>query len=222
MSDDLAPDLAEMFSQEFWDTRYRTADVIWSGNPNPRLVEQASGLAPGTALDVGCGEGADAIWLAALGWRVTGVDVSQVALDRAAERAAEAGAGIAGLITWQQADVLSWDPAPQQFSLVSAQFMQLPRPARESLHRRLAAAVRPGGTLLIVGHHPSDLHTSVPRPALPDLFFTADEIAANLDPGAWQIVVAAAPQRQALDPDGRSVTIHDAVLNARRRARPAV
>lgn len=217
MSHDHTSDMTALFSQEFWDARYRSADVIWSGDPNPHLVEQAAGLTPGTALDVGSGEGADAIWLASRGWHVTGIDVSTVALDRAAQRAAEAGEEVADRITWQQGDLLSWDPAPLQFDLVSAQFMHLPRLPLESLHRRLAAAVRPGGTLLIVGHHPSDLDTSVARPNLPDTFYTAEQVAAVLDPDDWQIIAAAAPERQTLDPDGRPVTIRDAVLHATRR-----
>ena len=83
--------------------------------------------------------------------------------------------------------------------------------------RRLAAAVRPGGTLLIVGHHPSDLETTVGRPNIPDLFFTAEEVAAALQPDDWQVIVAAAPERQLLDPDGQPVTIRDAVMHAVRR-----
>jgi len=173
---------------------------------------------PGTALDVGSGEGADAIWLAARGWQVTAIDVSTVALDRAAQQAADAGQEIAERISWQQADILAWDPTPRQFDLVSAQFMHLPPVAHEVVHRRLAAAVRPGGTLLVVGHHPSDLETSVGRWNVPGFLFTADEIAATLDPDAWQVIVAAARERQALDPDGRPVTIRDAVLQARRHS----
>jgi SAM-dependent methyltransferase len=214
VSHDHSPDISVLFTQEFWDERYRSADTIWSGNANPHLVATATDLVPATALDIGSGEGADAIWLASRGWHVTGIDVSSVALARAAKRAAEAGEQIAGRITWQQADALSWDPAPLQFDLVSAQFMYLPRPALESLHRRLAAAVRPGGTLLIVGHHPSDLETSMGRPNLPDLMFTADQIAAILDADDWHIVAAAAPERQAVDPGGRSIIIRDAVLHA--------
>lgn len=214
---DHPPD-ADMFTQEFWDQRYRSADRVWSGNPNPHLVATVTDLAPAAALDVGSGEGADAIWLASRGWRVTAVDVSAVALDRAAERAAQIGGRVADRITWQQADVLSRDPAPLQCDLVSAQFMHLPRPALESLHRRLAAAVRPGGTLLIVGHHPSDLDTSMGRPNLPDLMFTAEQIAATLPTEDWEIVTAASPERQAIDPDGRAITIRDAVLRALRHS----
>lgn len=219
MSHDDTMDPAEVLTREFWDTRYRSADQIWSGNPNPRLAEQIADLPPGTALDVGSGEGADAIWLAARGWHVTGIDLSMVALERAAKRAAEEGADIAARITWEEADVLSWDPAPRQFDLVSAQYMHLPTLARESLHRRLAAAVRPGGTLLIVGHHPSDLETHAGRWRLSDFFYTEDQVAATLEPNDWQIVVAASPERQALDPNGNGqpITIRDAVLHAVRR-----
>lgn len=99
------------FTQEFWDARYRSR-TVWSGNPNPLLVEYAAGLTPGTVLDVGSGEGADAIWLASRGWQVTGADLSTVALEHAARNAAEAGEDIAGRITWQHADFLTWDPAP--------------------------------------------------------------------------------------------------------------
>ncbi|WP_329111172.1 class I SAM-dependent methyltransferase [Micromonospora sp. NBC_01699] len=205
-----------LFTREFWDERYRSADRIWSGNPNPHLVTTATDLEPASALDVGSGEGADAIWLADRGWRVTGVDISGVALTRAAERAAEAGPEIAERITWQRADLLSWAPEPARYDLVQAQFVHLPPAELEPLHRRLAAAVRPGGTLLVVGHHPSDLDTSIGRPNLPDLMFTAEHIAAVLDPADWDIVTTA-PERPAVDPEGRTITIRDAVLRAHRR-----
>ncbi len=217
MSHDPTADDVIRFTREFWDDRYRSVDHLWSEKPNPRLVEHAADLAPGDALDVGSGEGADAIWLAARGWRVLGVDVSTVALDRAAEHAARSGQAVVDRITWQQADLLSWDPGPGQFDLVSAQFMHLPRLALASLHRRLAAAVRAGGTLLVVGHHPSDRQTSARRPDHPELLFTAEDVAADLDPDTWQVILAAAPEREATDPDGVPVTVRDAVLHAVRR-----
>lgn len=212
-----ATDTTVLFTKEFWDARYRSAGMIWSGNPNPRLVEHAVDLALGTALDVGCGEGADAIWLAARGWQVTGLDLSTVALDRAAERAAAASEAVAARITWQQADLLSWDPAPMRFDLVSAQFIHLPKAERDPVFQRLAESVSPGGTLLIVGHHPSDLQTTLRRPQQPELFFTAADVAAFLDPQEWEMIVSAAVPRGTTDPEGRTVTIHDAVLRARRR-----
>ncbi|SEC66771.1 class I SAM-dependent methyltransferase [Rhodococcus koreensis] len=218
MTHEHTPDTTDFLSQEFWDERYRSTTAVWSGNPNPRLVEQIADVTTGGALDVGSGEGADAIWLATRGWNVTGVDVSTVALERAAARAAEAGSEIADRTTWEQADIVSWEPPARRFDLVSAHFMHLPGPARESLHRRLAGAVRPGGRLLVVGHHPSDLETSVGRPNVPDMLFTPEQVAAVLDPAEWEILVSAVPSREALDPDGRPVTIHDAVLHAVRRA----
>src|SRR5437868_11485422 len=102
-------DNLDMFTQEFWDARYRSADRIWSGNPNQHLVAQVAELISGMALDVGSGEGADAIWLAARGWQVTAIDVSTVALERAAEQAAAAGRQLADRITWLRADVQSCD-----------------------------------------------------------------------------------------------------------------
>jgi SAM-dependent methyltransferase len=147
-------------------------------------VAEVAELPPGTALDAGCGEGADALWLAARGWRVTAVDIARTALDRAAAHAAG-----------------GWD-------LVSAQYIHLPPAERDSLVRRLAAAVAPGGTLLVVAHHPSDLETTIGRPALPEVFYTADELAAGLDPDRWQVVTADARPREEKDPDGRVVTMY--------------
>jgi SAM-dependent methyltransferase len=203
----------EPFDQAFWDDRYRSHTTLWSGNPNPRLVAEVTGLTPSTALDVGCGEGADAIWLAGQGWRVTGVDISAVALERAAGHAAAAGAGVADRIAWLRQDLTDWEP-PHPYDLVSAQYVHVPSALRLVLFERLAAAVAPRGTLLIVGHHPSDMHTTVPRPKMPDLFYSGDDIAEQLDPGHWDVVTNTAAPRSATDPEGRSVTVHDTVLRA--------
>lgn len=131
-----------------------------------------------------------------------------------APHAAEAGTAVEQRIEWVHEDVLTWVPEPSAYDLVSAQFMHLPAEPRESLFRRLAVSVAPGGTLLIVGHHPSDLQTTVPRPPMPELFFTAGEIAGSLDHQQWDILIADAVARPAKDPKGQDVTIHDAVLCA--------
>lgn len=200
------------YTQEFWDDRYGSADKIWSGRPNAQLVAQVADLPPGDALDVGSGEGADAIWLASRGWQVTAVDVSAVALERASAAVAAEGEQMAARITWEQRDMLAWDPGPERFDLVSAQFMHLPRPAQDAMHTRLAAAVRPGGTLLIVGHLHDELHAHIaPR------FRPAEDIAATLDPADWQVLVATAVERSGTGPDGEPVTLSDSILRAERR-----
>lgn len=198
--------------EAFWDARYREADAIWSGNPNPQLVAEVADLPPGTALDVGSGEGADAIWLAGRGWRVTAADLSSVALERAGRHAA--AAGVADRITWLHADLTGQGP-DRSYDLVSAQFMHLPGEQLRALHRRLAAAVAPGGTLLLVGHDLSDLE-AVPRHLPPDMFFSAPDVAARLDPREWETLVAESRPRPALDPGGRPVVLRDATLRARR------
>lgn len=206
-----------MFGAEFWDERYRSHVAVWSGQPNPQLVAEVADLAPGSALDVGSGEGADAIWLAAHGWEVTAVDFSVVALQRGAAHSELLGADVAERIRWVQENILTWMPAEGSFDLVSSQFMHQPPDARRLLFARLAEAVASGGTLLIVGHHPSDLESGAHRPPEPDLFYTAEEIAGSLDGDEWDVQVTDTRPRLGVDRDGRQITIHDAVLRARRR-----
>jgi len=205
------------FDESFWDERYRQHGSVWSRDPNPSLMAEAASLRPGSALDVGSGEGADSIWLARQGWRVTAVDISSVALARAAERAAE-DATVAGRIVWVHHDLTAMPPPAGTFDLVSAQFMHLPLAQRTELYHRLAASVAPGGTFLIVGHHPDDLATGIRRPSQPGLLFTPEEIAAELDPEEWQIDVCEARRRSVRDADGNSVTVTDSVLRAHRRS----
>jgi SAM-dependent methyltransferase len=211
--------MPEQFDEAFWDERYGSRDALWSGKPNRHLVSEADGVAPGTALDVGCGEGADAIWLAERGWVVRAIDLSTVALRRAADNAERVGPAVSQRITWDHVDLLEWDPTPARYDLVSSQYTHLRSGTRKVLFDQLAAAVAPGGTLLLVGHHPSDLETTMARPKEPDLFFTGDDIVAQLNPDDWDIVTNAAIAGTATDPDGLTVTIHDTVLRARRRDR---
>ncbi|MGH3942357.1 MAG: hypothetical protein ACRDTG_27805 [Pseudonocardiaceae bacterium] len=117
----------------------------------------------------------------------------------------------------EAAHLTTWAPAEGPFDLVSAQFMHLPTASRQALFARLATMVAPGGTLLIVGHHPSDMQTTIPRPHIPDLYYTAEEIGDSLDPDQWDVLVADTRPRPVNDPEGQEVTIHDAVLQARKR-----
>jgi len=212
-----APAAGPVFGAQFWDERYRSAQRVWSGNPNPQLVAEVAGRPPGRALDVGCGEGADAIWLAGQGWTVVAADISGVALERAADHAQDKDPAAAARITWRQVDLLAQPPEPDSFDLVSAQFMQLPPEARARLFTSLAAAVRNGGLLLVVGHHPSDLGTGVPRPQLPEVFYGPEEIAGLLGK-SWTIQVCEARPRPARTADGNDVTVHDTILLATRSA----
>ena len=206
------------FTEEFWDERYGSHERVWSGKPNTALVAEAGLLTPGTALDVGCGEGADAMWLAARGWRVTGMDVSGVALERAATHTPPE---LASLITWSRVDLTTWEPSAR-YDLVSAQFVlhfpEALHPERDRLFAKLASAVAPGGSLIVVGHSVLDLGTTIPRPPDASLFFTADDLAAQLDPPNWALVTAENRPRP-WQHDGRDVLLHDAVLRAQRRGR---
>lgn len=214
----LRPEPTELVLDEaFWEERYRSHEAVWSGRPNPQLVAEAGGLTPGTALDVGSGEGADALWLAQRGWQVTAVDFSTTALARAARHAGTLGPDVAERVTWTHRDLMAWVPPATAFDLVTAQYLHtLPGP-RRSILAGLADAVAPGGILLVVGHHPLDLQTPVPRPPRPELFPTAEDLAAALDPHRWEVLVVEARPRPATAPDGRAATVHDAVLTARRR-----
>jgi SAM-dependent methyltransferase len=207
----------DRFGPDFWDERYRSARRIWSGDPNPQLVTEVAGRPPGRALDVGAGEGADAIWLARQGWAVVAADISGVALERAAQHTRDTAPAVADRIEWRQVDLLASPPEPGSFDLVSTQFMQMPPEPRTRLFTALIGSVRAGGTLLVVGHHPSDLTTGVPRPPMPELFYSPDEIATLLD-HSWTVEVSEARPRPATTPEGAEVTVHDSVLVATRRA----
>jgi SAM-dependent methyltransferase len=204
----------DRWTAEFWDERYRSAPALWSGNANEVVMAEADDLPPGRALDVGCGEGGDAFWLAARGWHVDGVDVSQVALDRAASHARDAGPEIADRLSWTQRDVLAWQPPAAAYDLVYLSFLHLPSTARLRAYAALADAVAPGGTFLVVAHHPLDIGV-VPRPPEPDLYFTGEDLAAELDE-TWEIVTSEARARPGRHPDGWDVTLHDTVLRATR------
>ncbi|WP_309649113.1 methyltransferase domain-containing protein [Nocardioides sp.] len=211
---DMPADITDLYSQATWDTRYAESDRVWSGNPNPRLVEHVADLTPGRALDVGCGEGADVVWLAGQGWQVTGADVSPVALAKAGAHAAEAG--VRGSVELVQVDVIAGEALPGGQDLVSVQFFHPPAEMFVEVHQRLGAAVAPGGHLLVVGHHPDDLATGARRPHGPDLLFTPERVVAALDQADWEIVVVAAPTREHQHADG-PVTVRDTVVLAKRR-----
>ena len=209
------PDEAAMFTQEFWDERYAGSTRVWSGKPNQRLVEQVAGLTPGRALDVGCGEGADVVWLAQQGWLVVGSDVSQVALDRAAAHAADEG--VAERTSWARVDVVGGQPLPGGMDLVTAHYLHPPLDLFATTYGAMVDAVRAGGTLLVVGHHPADAGTGLRNPALAHLLFGPERLVALLHPEAWDVAVAETPTREVTDNDGARITVTDTVVRATRR-----
>ena len=131
-----------------WDERYAAAEQLWSGEPNQALVTAVADRTPGRVLDVGCGEGADAVWLAQQGWLVTGLDVSGVALARAAAHAADAGV----IITWVHAGLVEANLRRGSFDLVSAQYPVLAKTPGKVAEHALLDAVASHGTLAIVHH----------------------------------------------------------------------
>ena len=182
------------------------------------LVIETASLAPGRALDIGCGEGADALWLAERGWQVLGIDVSDVAIDRARDealtRTAPGGPGLDGSAEFRRADLREWVSELRAFDLVIAFFVHLPVDERDLVFTRLADAVAPGGTLLLVGHAVSDATSGVGRPAA---HLLVDE--SDLLPYAAGFRVAATSTRPR-QVDGPSetepLTVHDVVLVAQR------
>ncbi|MGH3635878.1 MAG: class I SAM-dependent methyltransferase [Mycobacterium sp.] len=200
-------------AQEFWEQRYAGADRVWSGRVNARLAEVAAQLTPGRALDLGCGEGADAIWLAEHGWQVVAVDVAETALQRGA---AEARArNVLDRISFQRYDLSESFP-DENFDLVSAQYLHSPvRLERETVLRRASASVKPGGVLLIVDHGSAppwmsnDHHHDFP---------SADEVVASLqlDEHRWRRVRMEKAERETIGPDGRPATLIDNIIVLRR------
>jgi 2-polyprenyl-3-methyl-5-hydroxy-6-metoxy-1,4-benzoquinol methylase len=205
----------EMFEPEAWQERYSGDGTIWSGNPNAQLVAEASRLAPGTAIDVGCGEGGDVIWLARQGWTVTGADFSANGLARAARHADEAG--VADRVQWWQVDARSFDPGGRTYDLVTTHFLHPPDGGMVDVTRRLAGAVAPGGHLLVVGHAPSAVFTQLSESHRRAMFL-AEELVPSL-PGDFD-VIAAEERPRTMTRDGVTMDVHDATLLARRRPLP--
>ncbi|MCW2778687.1 MAG: Methyltransferase type 11 [Frankiales bacterium] len=206
----------DVMSEQAWDERYRRGDAGgWSGAPNAVLVQEVEQLTPGRALDVGCGEGGDALWLASRGWTVIGADLSGVVLERAAVRAQGRGLQVA----WEHRDVLTWSPPTTTYELASACFLHPSGDNRPAVHARLAAAVAPGGHLLLVAHAPSHAATltGTPFEGLP-LFATPEQVVADLDLDAFDVRVAEVRSRASAGHGGHGGgVVEDVVVHAVRR-----
>ncbi|MCZ4607782.1 class I SAM-dependent methyltransferase [Streptomyces sp. Lzd4kr] len=200
----------------FWDDVYAARPAAGGPQPNARLTETVTGLPPGDAMDLGCGDGGDALWLARLGWNVTAVDISAVAVERFAALARSHGLG--DRVTTVRADLHRSFP-PGGFDLVCAHYLHTPFDLdRATVLRSAAHALRPGGRLLVVDHGSAapwswnqdpDIHYPSPR-----------EVASGIDlaPETWTVERADAPRRIATGPDGRTAEVTDHVLLVRRTA----
>jgi SAM-dependent methyltransferase len=196
-----------------WDARYCEGDgPRWSGRPNGRFLVEIAGLTPGRALDVGCGEGADAIWLAGCGWTVTAIDISEVAVARARAAAELAGAAV----DWICGDALQMAVPAGSFALVSMQYPALPKAAGEVAVRALLDAVRPGGLLLAVYHDLDEEHREhmKSRGVDPADYVGIDDLCRLLGDDFTVELHAVRPR---IDPPPDTPHVADAVLRARRR-----
>lgn len=196
-----------------WDARYGEREGgMWSGQPNGRLVAEVAGLSPGRALDVGCGEGADAIWLARRAWTVTAIDISEVAIGRAREAGELAGV----TVEWLAGDVLEMPFPARSFDLVSLQYPALPKAAGEQAVRRLLDTVRPSGLVLAVYHDLDDEHCEHMKSqgVDPADYFGADDVALLLGDDFTVELHEVEPR---IDPPPGTSHIADVVLRARRR-----
>ncbi|HEY5434186.1 MAG TPA: class I SAM-dependent methyltransferase [Candidatus Limnocylindrales bacterium] len=210
-------------SAERWDRKYAERAALWSGHANPALREVAARLEPGTALDVGCGEGGDAVWLAERGWTVVGIDLSAVALERATAAAAERGVGerctwIAGDVTQGvvASGIASGIGTDGGFDLVTSHYLHEPPEVRAAAWLAETDLTAPGGVLLIVGHHPDDEAPAGRGPRDPSVLFSPEEVAEALSAvRGLEVETSEMRERLADGPDG-PITRRDTVVVARR------
>ena len=203
------------FDQGSWERRWSQAlsehsDQVASMPPNAHLLAEIDDLDPGRVLDAGCGHGAEAMLLAAGGWRVTAVDFSATALEHARSTAQRRGDQVADRIEWVEGDLGVWTPPPRHFDLVYCLYVHVAGSVGDMVSR-LASGVAPGGTLLMVGHLPVDPATGEPSPAAGQVQVAVADVVGALDQREWQVAVAEERRREAA---GTGV---DAVVRALRR-----
>jgi SAM-dependent methyltransferase len=198
-----------------WDARYGATDpddLVWSAEPNRFLVTETEHLPPGRALDLACGEGRNAIWLARRGWAVTAIDFSAVALDKARRRAEALGVRV----NWAVADVTAFTPAAAAFDLVTVLYLHLPADERRRALAHAAAAVAPGGTMLVVGHDVTNPEAGWGGPRDHAVLYGPDDVAHEL-PGL-DVLRADRVDRHVATDEGDKIAI-DALIRATRPTR---
>ncbi|MFN2518342.1 MAG: class I SAM-dependent methyltransferase [Jatrophihabitantaceae bacterium] len=196
---------------EEWDERYRSAELVWGTRPNRWVEGELANLPPGRALDLACGEGRNALWLAARGWQVSALDFSAVALDKG--RTLESNQEPkAPRVTWIHGDATDYRSS-QAFDLVLLCYLHLPPTAWTAALSCAARALAPAGTLLVVGHDSTNIAAGVGGPQDPTVLFTAAEVAADLAGAGLVVDRAEAVHRRV---DGADRPAIDAVVRAHR------
>lgn len=196
---------------EDWDRRYDTSELVWTAVPNQFLVAEVASLVPGTALDLGAGEGRNAIWLAQQGWQVTAVDFSEVGLAKARQLAAASGVEV----TTVHADVVVDNLAYDRFDLVVVLYLHLVPSSRRIALRRAADAVAPHGMLLVLGHDLDNIAHGCGGPQDPEILFTPDDVVAEIEGSGLTVEKAERAWRTVTTPDGERTAI-DALVRAHR------
>lgn len=195
--------------RETWNDRYRTRDLVWTANANQFVVAEIADLPAGRALDLAAGEGRNAVWLAEQGWQVTAADYSDVAMAKARELAAARDVTLETIV----ADATEPLPGLPTFDLVVVAYLQLPEPARSRAFRNAAAAVAPGGMLLVVAHDETNLEHGYGGPQDAAVLAGPGQMVAILD--EFEIEKAERVERVVTTPDGPRVAV-DHVVRARR------
>ncbi len=211
---DDAPAHSPVGAAEAWEFRYAESPKRWSGNPNATLVDLVGSLAPGRAIDLGCGEGADAVWLARQGWTVLGVDISATAVTRGRAAAIEAGLP-EERIAFEAHDLTTWEPEGEVDLVTASFFHSREELARTEILRRLAGHVAPGGHVAIVSHAappPWSEHAHLEE----QLLDAAGEVAALALGDDWEVVLAEHRERAATSPSGESAHLEDVAVLLRR------
>jgi len=203
--------------RDAWDARYAEAEHLghlWGAEPNRFVVEVVEGLHPGRALDLGCGEGRNARWLSAGGWRVCAVDFSPVAIERARAAAAATGLG-PDVLEFVEADVCTWEPPAGAFDLVLLAYLHLPAPQRTSVLDRAAAALAAGGTLCLVGHDVVNLTEGYGGPQDPSVLCGVEEVATAVTDTGLFVRLAERRIREVDTPDGPRRAVDHVVVATR-------
>jgi 2-polyprenyl-3-methyl-5-hydroxy-6-metoxy-1,4-benzoquinol methylase len=202
--------------QQDWNTRYASADLVWGSEPNRFVAEHLAGVPPGPqgrALDLACGEGRNSIWLASQGWRVTGVDFSDVAIERARKLAESQGVDV----DWIVADVTAYAPDVAAYDLVLISYLQVPAADRQRVLANVAAALAPGGQLFLIAHALRNIDDGWAGPSSPDVLWDPPETRREIEAAGLQVASCAEVLRPVETDEGT----RNAIDTLARATRPA-